>query len=73
MNDNGDDSGMIKVVAQDVMLVPAWALQMPDACSSCDPEAEERGCHSLSYDISSSQDGLLSILSVAFASVECRM
>ena len=31
MNDNGDDSGMIKVAAQDVMLVPAWALQMPAA------------------------------------------
>ena len=71
MNGNGDDSGMIKAAAQDVMLVPAWALQMPG--SSCDPEAEERGCHSLSYDISSSQDGLLSILSVTFASVECRM
>ena len=31
MNDNGDDSGMIKVAAQDVMLVPACALQMPAA------------------------------------------
>ena len=31
MNDNGDDSGMIKVAAQDVMLVPARPLQMPAA------------------------------------------
>ena len=70
MNGNGDGSGMMKMAAQDVVLAPARAFH---ACSCRNPEAEERGCHSLSYDISSSQDGLLSILSVAFASVECRM
>ena len=42
----------------------------PDACSSRDLEAEERGCLRLSEDTDSSQDGLLSILSVA-ARVVC--
>ena len=31
INNIGDDSGMIKVAAQDVMLVPACELQMPAA------------------------------------------
>ena len=41
------------------------SLCIPEACSSHDPEAEERGSRRLSDDISSFQDGLAAILSLA--------
>ena len=48
---------------------------IPDACSSRDLEAEERGCLRLREDADSSQDGLLSILNVAarVVCVECKV
>ena len=33
MNGNGDGSGMMKMVAQDVVLAPARAFQMPAAAA----------------------------------------
>ena len=77
LNVNGAGSEAMKTQRQDVVLAPApaRAFQHPDACSSRDLEAEERGCLRLSEDTDSSQDGLLSILSVAarVVCVECKV
>ena len=75
-NVNGAGSEAIKTQRQDVVLAPAHghAIQMPAAAVIRDLEAEERGRLRLSEDTDSSQDGLLSILSVAarVVCVECK-
>ena len=76
LNVNGAGSEAMKTQRQDVVGL-CWPLPVHSrSCSSRDLEAEERGCLCLSEDTDSSQDGLLSILSVAarvVCVIECKV
>ena len=60
MNGNGDGSGTIKMLAQDVAIVPACAFQMPAAAVIRLLRSVD-GCLRLSNGIISFQDGLPAI------------
>ena len=75
LNVNGAGSEAMKIEDAAAKCCAGPCLCIPGACSSRDLEAEERGCLRLSEDTDSSQDGLLSILSVAarVVCVECKV